>query len=139
LEQRKAVHKKYKAQYDAVLTPTQREEWNKQKVEWKDKGDKRTGFGSRGGNMGAQAAFFKKELSLSNDQEAKLTALFQEFRTKAQDIRANNNLSREQKKNQVQSMAQQYMSQGKAVLTPEQAKKFDEMKGKRWNRKSSNV
>jgi Spy/CpxP family protein refolding chaperone len=31
------------------------------------------------------------------------------------------------------------MTQGKAMLTPEQAKKFDEIKGKRWNRRNSNV
>lgn len=137
-EQRKAVHEKYKTQYDAILTPAQREEWNKQQTTGR-KGDKSMGFGNRGGNMGAQAAFFKKELNLTNDQETKLTALFQEFRSKAQNIRSNNNLSQEQKRTQVQALAQQYMTQGKAVLTPEQAKKFEEMKGKRWNRRNSNV
>jgi Spy/CpxP family protein refolding chaperone len=138
-EQRKAIREKYKAQYDAVLTPSQREEWNKQKTEWKGKSDKRANMGNRGGNMGAQAAFFKKELNLTTDQETKLKTLFQEFRSKSQDIRANNNLSQAQKRSQMQTMAQQYMAQGKAVLTPEQAKKFDEIKGRRMNRKSSNV
>jgi Spy/CpxP family protein refolding chaperone len=31
----------------------------------------------------------------------------------------------------MQLLAQQYMAQGKAILTPEQAKKFDEIKGSR--------
>jgi Spy/CpxP family protein refolding chaperone len=44
-----------------------------------------------------------------------------------------------QKKNQVQSLAQQYMTQGKAVLTPDQVKKFEELKSKRMNRRNSNV
>lgn len=139
-EQRKAVHEKYKTQYETILTPAQREEWNKQRPTGrKGKGDKSMGFGNRGRNMGAQATFFKKELNLTADQETKLTSLFQQFRSKAQNIRSNNNLSQEQKKTQVQSLAQQYMTQGKAVLTPEQAKKFEEMKGKRWNRRNSNV
>jgi Spy/CpxP family protein refolding chaperone len=138
-EQRKAVHQKYKTQYEAILTPAQREEWNKQKTERKGQGDKGMGLGNRAGNPGAQAAFFKKELNLSAEQETKLTTLFQDFRSKAQDIRSNNNLSQEQKRTQVQSLAQQYMTQGKAVLTPDQAKKFEELKGKRFNRRNSNV
>ena len=139
-EQRQAIHEKYKAQYEAILTPAQRDGWNKQKTEWKDKGDRKgKALNKRNGNMGAQAAFFKKEINLTADQEKKLTSLFQEFRTKAQDIRSSNSLTQEQKKTGVKSLADQYMSQGKAVLTPEQAKKFEEMKGKRINRRNSNV
>lgn len=139
-EQRKAIHEKYKAQYEAILTPAQREEMNKQKAEWKGKGD-RAGkdFGKRGGKMGAQAAFFKKELNLTADQETKLKSIFEEFRTKAQDIRSNSSLAQEQKRAQMKSLAEQYMSQGKAVLTPEQAKKFEEMKSKRSHHSNSNV
>ena len=139
-EQRKAIHEKYKTQYQAVLTPAQQEQFNKQRQEWKDKGAKGQGFGKRGGDMGKQAAFFKKELNLTADQESKLKAIFQEFRTKSQDIRSNTSLSNEQKKAQFQSLAQQYMAQGKSVLTPEQLKKFNDLKGKRKNnRKADNV
>lgn len=138
-EQRQGVHEKYKTQYEAILTSAQREEWNKQKTERRSKGNKGIGIGNRAGNMGAQANFFKKELNLTADQETKLTSMYQEFRTKAQNIRSNNSLSQAQKKNQVQALAQQYMTQGKAVLTPEQAKKFEEMKSKRMNRRNSNV
>jgi Spy/CpxP family protein refolding chaperone len=138
-EQRKAVQEKYKAQYEAVLTPAQREELNKQKIEWKDKEGKRDQSGKRGGNLGAQAAYFKKELNLTADQETKLAAIFQEFRSKAQDIRTNTSLSSEQKRTQVKTLSQQYIAQGKALLTPEQVKKFDELEGKRWNRRNSNL
>lgn len=138
-EQRKAMHEKYSSQYKAILTPTQLEQWNKQKQEWKDKGEKGQGFGKRGNGKGGQAAFFKKELNLTADQETKLKGIFQEFQTKAKDIRANNSLTQEQKHEQMRSLGEQYMAQGKAVLTAEQAKKFDELKGKRMNRRSSNV
>lgn len=134
-EQRKAIHEKYKTQYEAILTPAQKEQLNKQREEWKEKG-----VGKRGGKLGGQAAFFKKELNLTTDQETKLKSIFQEFHTKAKDIRSNTSLTKEQKHSQMQSLAQQYMTQGKAVLTPEQAKKFDELKGKRWGKRAgSNV
>ena len=141
-EQRKALHEKYRAQFDAVLTPAQKEQFQKQRQEWKEKagkGEFGQGFNKRGGEFGKQAAFFKKELNLTADQESKLKNIFQEFRTKAQDIRSNSGLSQEQKRSQMQSLAQQYMAQGKNVLTPEQAKKFDELKSKRANKRNSNL
>lgn len=138
-EQRKALQEKYRTQYQSILTPAQQEEMKKNRTALKErgqKGEKGKGFGKRG-NMGQQAAFFKKELNLTADQETKLKGIFQEFQTKSKDIRANNNLSQEQKRTQFQSLAQQYMTQGKAVLTPEQAKKFDEMRSNRMSKKGN--
>lgn len=146
-EQRKAIHEKYRSQFQAVLTPAQQEQMKKQRDEWKQKGQegKGMGMGKKGkafgkrGDMRGQSAFLKKELNLTAAQETKLKSIFEEFRTKAQGLRSNSSLSQEQRKEQMKSLAQQYMSQGKAVLTPEQAKKFEEMKGKRFNRRNSNV
>jgi len=144
-EQRKALREKYHSQFQSVLTPAQQEQMKKQREDWKDKAKDGKGFGKKGkafgnrGDMGGQAAFLKKELNLTADQETKLKSIFEEFRTKAQGLRSNSSLSQEQRKEQMKSLAQQYMSQGKAVLTPEQAKKFDELKGKRQHRRNSNV
>lgn len=147
-EQRKALHEKYKTQYQAVLTPAQQEQFQKQRKDWKEKGDKAQrgqkgergqGFGKRGGDFGKQQAFFKKELNLTADQETKLKSIFQEFRTKSQALRSNTSLSKEQQREQFRSLAQQYMEQGKSVLTPEQVKKFNDLKGKRKHRKADNV
>lgn len=131
-EQRKALHEKYSAQFQAVLTPAQQEQFKQQRKEWKEKG-------AMGRGAGKQVAFFKKELDLSADQESKLKSIFQEFRTKSQDIRSNTSLTKEQKKEQMQSLAKQYMEQGKAVLSPEQLQKFNELKGRHRGRKSDNV
>ena len=144
-EQRKALHEKYRTQYQAILTPAQKEEMKKNRETMKErmkqgrKGEKGKGFGKRGGNMGQQAAFFKKELNLSADQETKLRGIFQEFQSKTKEVRSNNNLTQEQKRTQFQSLSQQYMAQGKAVLTPEQAKKFEELKSKRMKKKDRNL
>jgi Spy/CpxP family protein refolding chaperone len=134
-DQRKAIHEKYRAQYQSILTPAQKEEMEKRKADWKGKG-KHAHRSQGSGNIGQQAAFFKKELNLTAVQESKLTAIFQEYRTRVQEIRSNNNLAHEQKRTQMQLLAQQYMAQGKAILTPEQAKKFDQMKGSRKGKRS---
>ncbi|HEV7331759.1 MAG TPA: hypothetical protein VGN63_12040 [Flavisolibacter sp.] len=140
-EQRKALQEKYRTQYQSILTPAQQEELKKNRATLKERGQKgqKGERGNRGGNFGQQAAFFKKELNLTADQETKLKSIFQEFQTKSKDIRANNNLSQEQKRTQFQSLAQQYMTQGKAVLTPEQVKKFEELKSKRMSKKDRNL
>ena len=138
-EQRKAIHEKYKSQYDAIYTPAQKEQLNKKREEWKAKGGDKNGFGKRGGeagnrggaNFGQQAAFFKKELNLSSDQETKLKGIFQDFQTKSKAIRSNTSLSQEQKREQMQTLSKQYMDQGKTVLNADQLKKLDEMKSKR--------
>ncbi|HUC83297.1 MAG TPA: Spy/CpxP family protein refolding chaperone [Flavisolibacter sp.] len=144
-EQRKAIAEKYKTQYSSILTPAQKEQMAKKREEWKAKGKEGKGksFGKRGGDRGAfgqQAAFFKKELNLSSDQETKLKGIFQEFQTKSKDLRSNNSLTQEQKRTQMQSLSKQYMDQGKAVLNAEQLQKLNSMKGKnKSKRNKSNV
>ena len=153
-EQRKAIHEKYKSQFEAVLTPAQKEEMDKNRKEWKGKAKggegkegERKGFGKRGGeagnrggaNFGHQAAFFKKELNLSADQETKLKGIFQDFQTKSKAIRSNTSLSKEQKREQMQTLSKQYMDQGKTVLNADQLKKLDEMKAKRKGKHNKDV
>lgn len=143
--QRKAIHDKYRSQFDAVLTPAQKAEMEKKKAEWKEKGKDGKGVGRRGGDtgrlngFGQQGAFFKKELNLSADQETRLKGIFDEFQSKAQGIRSNTGLTDAQKKEQTQTLAKQYMTQGKAVLNAEQLKKLDEMKGKRKDKLNRNL
>jgi len=145
-EQRKAIHEKYKSQYEAIYTPAQKEQLSKKREEWKAKGGERKGLGKRGGEanrggakFGQQAAFFKKELNLSSDQETKLKGIFQDFQTKSKAVRSNTSLSKEQKREQMQSLAKQYMDQGKTVLNADQLKKLDEMKSKRKSKHNKNV
>lgn len=142
--QRKALHEKHKSQFESVLTPAQKEEWNSRKTGKNDRGE-RKGAGNRGKGFeagrefGQQAAFWKKELNLSADQETKLKGFLQAFKTKASDVRANNNLTQEQKKAQLKDLAQQYMNQGKAVLNAEQLKKLDDLLAKRKGRQHRNL
>jgi len=133
-EKRKELQEKYQAQYQAVLTPAQLGELKKRKAEHNEKG-----FDRRGEQFRNQGAFLSKELSLSAEQQTKVRNIFQEFRTKAQAIRANNSLTQEQKKEQMHSLSGQYMDQAKAVLNAEQLKRFEELKKKHKQARNKNL
>ncbi len=70
----------------------------------------------------------KNELGLSNEQSVKMKAINQDFKTKAQAIKANTSLSEEAKKAQLQTLKKQTMSSRQGLLTPDQQKKAAEMK-----------
>lgn len=138
--QRKALHDKYQSQVEQVLTPAQKDTLAKRKAEGKDRNmGKRGAKAGRGQDFDKQAAFFKKELNLSAGQEAKLKTIFQDFQTKAKDLRANTSLTEEQKREQYRSLSKQYMDQGKTVLNTEQLKKLDDMKGKQKHKLNRNL
>lgn len=137
-DQRKAIHDKYKTQYEAILTPEQKAKWNEKKGDWKEDHKGKGKGGDRGDRFGQMAGFYKKELNLTADQETRLKGIFDEFRTKAKDLRANTSLTREQQKTQMQTLTQQYTTQAKAVLTPEQAQKFEQLKNERMHKRDRN-
>jgi Spy/CpxP family protein refolding chaperone len=139
-EQRKAIHEKYRSQFDALLTPEQRDQMKKAMQERKAEGGAKGARGSegKGGNFGKQQAFYKDQLNLSPDQETKMKGIFQDFQAKAKDIRANTSLSADQKKEQMHSLAQQLREQSKTVLTADQLKKMEDMRGKRKDRVERN-
>jgi Spy/CpxP family protein refolding chaperone len=138
-EQRKALHEKYRSQFDAVLTPAQKDELNKKKAEWKAKGDKDgKGFGKKDGAQMNHLPFNNKALNLSADQQTKLKSMADEFRTKAKDIRGNSTLSDEQKKAQMHDLTKQFREQSKTVLNADQQKKMDEMRKERKDKMDRN-
>jgi Spy/CpxP family protein refolding chaperone len=139
---REALHKQHKADIQAVLTAEQRAQMESARKEWQAKGQKgefkrdSTGLGKRGDRQGMKQGRggmekMQQELNLSADQQAKMTKLREEFKTKAEGIRSNTALSQEQKKEQFKSLAQQHRDQVKSVLTKEQAEKLEAAKAKR--------
>lgn len=124
-EDRKALHEKYRSQFDALLTPEQREKMKSKAQEGEP------GKGERGGRgFDKGAPFMNKELNLTADQQTKLKGYTDEFRTKAKDIRANNSLTEDQKREQIRSLSKTYMDQSKTVLTPEQQQKMKGLRGR---------
>jgi protein CpxP len=69
-----------------------------------------------------------KELGLTADQQTKMKALRENTRGQLQALRNNDQLTQEQKHEQARQIKEQTRSQMQAILTPEQQKKFAEMK-----------
>ena len=70
----------------------------------------------------------KTNLNLSDDQVTKLKAQRSANHAKAEKIKNNESLSREQKKEQMMALKTEAKEQNKKIFTPEQIKKREEMK-----------
>lgn len=142
-EKRKALHNKYQVQFKSVLTAEQLQQLESRKGEMKERArdgnGKRKGAAGKRGGFAPESAFFKKELNLSADQESRLKSIFQEFRTKAQTLRTNNNLTQDQKKEEFKNLSQSYINQGKAVLNAEQLQKLEAAKSEQKNKRTKDV
>jgi periplasmic protein CpxP/Spy len=68
------------------------------------------------------------ELNLTDDQKAKIKPLLQEEVSQMNSLRSDTSLSQDQRQAKMKEIHQTYSSQIQAVLTPEQQKKWAEMK-----------
>jgi Spy/CpxP family protein refolding chaperone len=86
------------------------------------------GPGRRG--PGAMWDRIAKELNLTADQEAQWKEIGQQERAVAEPIFKDSSLSREEKRAKLMEVNKPFAEQRRAVLTPEQQTKFDEMRAK---------
>ncbi|HUS20125.1 MAG TPA: Spy/CpxP family protein refolding chaperone [Terriglobales bacterium] len=86
-------------------------------------------MGRRGGRAHMQK--MSTELGLTEAQKTQLKALHEQERTKAQELRVNTSLTKEQKMEQMKALRESSQSQMKSILTPEQQTKFETMKQNR--------
>lgn len=128
---RKTLQEQFRSQSQAVLTPAQREQMAKKKEEWKaarkdgaKKGEGRSAKG-KGFDRGKK---MQEELGLTSEQQQKVSSIHSEFRPKFEALRNNNALTGEQKKEKMRQLMQQQQEQMKAVLTPEQVQKMQNMR-----------
>lgn len=82
------------------------------------------------GGPGAMMEHAAKQLGLTADQEAKWKAIGAEERTALQAIRADTSLAKEDKRAKAMETNKTFAAQRRAVLTPDQQTKFDEMRAK---------
>lgn len=113
-----ALQKEKKSKLEALLTPKQKEELAARKKKAAE-------------NMQVKAAArmerLKIRLSLSDEQVAKLKAGQESFHTQMKAIHENEALLPQQKMEQLKDLAAKRQDSFKAVLTPEQLSKFQEM------------
>jgi len=86
------------------------------------------GPGHRG--PGAMWDRLAKELNLTADQQARWKDIGQEERAVAEPIFKDTSLSREEKRAKLKEANKPFADQRRALLTPEQQTKFDEMRAK---------
>lgn len=113
-----AIHKEHKEQMQALLTPEQKTQWQKMKEEHKELAKV---------NANARAEKMKIKLGLSDEQAKQLKDMHASTFAKIKQIRENQSLSREQKREQVKSIVKDQHEQLKSVLTPGQLKQLEDM------------
>ena len=68
-----------------------------------------------------------KALSLGDDQKGKVLAVFQDEQKQMQALRSDSTLSRDDRWSKMREIHQSTTTQIRGILTPDQAKKFDEL------------
>lgn len=109
--QMKELRKKHQAEMMAVLTPGQKQQWQKKKSERMQ---------MRGDRAKAGMDRMKKNLKLTEEQAGRMDVLNKEFRQQAEVIRANEKLAGAQQQQQLQLLREAHRENMKAILTPEQ-------------------
>ena len=126
MRDRKAViQKEKKAKMEGLLTVEQKGKMQQMKADHKAKQDYM--YAKRLNKM-------KANLNLSDEQVAKLKTQRASTHAKAEKIKNNESLSREQKKEQMMALKADAKDQHNKIFTPGQLKKMDEMKKNRGNK-----
>ncbi len=88
------------------------------------------GPGGPGGRGGPNLQMIAEELGLSADQKAKLAPVIKHQAEQMQAIRQDESLSREQRMEKARGIREAGRKDIEAVLTPEQVKKFDDLRAR---------
>lgn len=124
-DRRAAILKEKRTKMDGLLTADQKTKMTQLKAEQKAKNEEH--YAKRMDKM-------RTNLSLSDEQVSKLKAQRSATMAKAEKIRNNGSLSREQKKEQMMALKAEAKEQHNKILTPEQLKKKEEMRKNRGHR-----
>ncbi|MBA2249054.1 MAG: hypothetical protein H0W12_02545 [Chitinophagaceae bacterium] len=147
--QKENLENNKKARFEAILSPDQKSKFAEIKNNrggrdgmMANRGDDKDGMrdrngmgnhGDRGNRMGnGNIEKMQSDLGLNNDQVSRMKADGESFKMKADAIKSNTSLSDDQKKSQFMQLRKEREQSFKSYLTPDQIKKMDEMKAKRW-------
>jgi len=93
------------------------------KKNWHGKGMKKM-------DPAAHADMLAKKLGLSDDQKAKVQSIFEDQQKQMESMKSDTSMSKADRHSKMKEMHENTMTQVRAVLNPDQQKKFDEMKAK---------
>ena len=114
-----AILKSQKTAMEQVLTPEQKSQLAKNKLEYK---------GKRQLHAAERLDKMKASLGLSEDQVAKIKSNREASHAKAKAIKENGQLSQTEKKEQLMALKEEQKNSFKQLLTPEQNVKLEERK-----------
>lgn len=99
--------------------------------------DHRRKYGTRmAKHRGDYADRMQKELSLTDEQNAKLKAINREFGHKFRSLRNDSTMSKEGTKTKMKQLGDEYQKKMKSVLTEEQFEKWEKLKSEHRRRKT---
>ena len=126
--QMEALRNEQKQKMEAMLTPEQRTKFAELR---KNKGERSETMGQGEGKGNREDHMkMKEELGLSDDQATKLKALHESTKSQIEAVKNNTTLSEAAKKEQMKAIKENAKAQKKTILTAEQFKKMEELKGK---------
>ena len=121
-DRKAAIQKERKTKMDGLLTAEQKAKQTQLRTDHKAK--KEASYAKRLDKM-------KTNLNLSDEQVTKLKTQRAATHAKAEKIKNNESLSREQKKEQMMALKSEAKNQHNKIFTPDQLKKREEMKKNR--------
>ena len=129
-EQRKEIHKKYRDQMESILTPEQKQQFEKMKADKKE--GRKNGEFKKGEGFGRKGGFDRdglaKELNLTQDQQDRVAKIRSDFRSQFAALRNDQSLSDDQRKTKFKELMKAQQAQMKTVLTPEQVEKMKSLR-----------
>jgi hypothetical protein len=75
----------------------------------------------------AMVEHLSTQLNLTEDQKAKIKPMAEEVYKKMNDVRQDNSLSEQERREKIREIHENALGQVKTILTPDQQKKLDEM------------
>ncbi len=88
------------------------------------------GPGGRGMNPDRRLHMMEKQLNLTADQTTQLKAIMEDERSKMEALRSNTSLAQQDRRSQMMTIRQDGETKTRALLSPDQEKKYDEMQAK---------
>jgi len=130
---REELVKNHRERVQSILTQEQKVQFEKMKKEHHDGAKGKTEKTKRSGKNYGEGRMEKmnERLNLSTEQSEKLKTLHSSVSEKIKNIRSNESLTQEQKKEQVKVLMEKQKGEMKSILSEEQLKKMEEMRSNR--------
>ena len=130
---REELAKNHRERVQSILTQEQKVQFEKMKKEHHDGAKGKTQKTKRSGKNYGEGRMEKmnERLNLSTEQSEKLKTLHSGMSEKIKNIRANETLTQDQKKEQVKQIMEKQKEEMKSILTEDQLKKMEEMRSNR--------